>query len=83
MRTSAPELPTPYTTVRFTAYLMGNHVTQDDGPVLLTAEVPSLQLGSYGDPRILEVVEELDREPAALLALLGATVPDVLAGGAR
>lgn len=48
-------------------------------PVLLTSDVPSSALGSFGDGRITAVGRFLDRELAALLRLLGASVPEVLA----
>ncbi|MBT1583806.1 hypothetical protein [Curtobacterium flaccumfaciens] len=48
-------------------------------PVLLTSDVPSSALGSFGDGRITAIGHFLDRELAALLRLLGASVPEVLA----
>src|SRR5262249_24183290 len=46
-----------------------------DGTVHLSIDQPSSKFGSFGDPRIAEVGEQLDAKLAALLRLLGVPVP--------
>jgi uncharacterized protein (DUF302 family) len=51
------------------------------GETWFTVEQPTTQFSSFGDPEITDVSRELDRQLAALLAYLGAPVPDVLTAG--
>jgi uncharacterized protein (DUF302 family) len=55
--------------------------TDAAGTTWFTADQPSMQFGSFGNPAITEVGIELDRKLAALLELLGAPVPDALTSG--
>lgn len=51
-----------------------------DGKACFALDQPSLQLGSFGDERILSVGRELDAKVAALLGALGLPVPAGLLG---
>jgi hypothetical protein len=53
-----------------------------DGVTRFAVDQPSLQFGSFGDPRIAEVGLRLDALVAQLVTLLGADLPPALRGHA-